>query len=372
MNKTVYGVYDSNAEVIQAIHSLKDRGFEGDDITIVADKEETLDFTNQQAGTDVHTITNVPEDESFMDKVARFFMPEDTSELSMKLADAGLPNNEAAEYVYDVERGKVLVLVNEDADHLTTDRDKFNLRNDEADTGSRTLNTNTAVTDTEANMARGTAVNRDMNTAGSGLNNQVDGPTLGTDDTALGRTASASGKETPSMNRSTDGTSLEANGSDTNRTSNAANTDAYSRERELPQDEKTIQLREEQLNIDKERVQAGEVVVNKEVHEDQKTINVPVEHEEVTVEHRSVSGRDADMNAGTIDDGETIRIPVVEEKLEVSKKPIVTDEIVIKKHAVQETEQVKDTLKKEDVQLESSDESLLREKNATNRKSDNL
>ena len=370
MNKTVYGVYDSNAEVIQAIHSLKDRGFEGDDITIVADKEETLDFTNQQAEANVNTITNVPEDESFMDKVARFFMPDDTADLSTKLANAGLPNNEAAEYVYDVERGKVLVLVNEEANHLTTDRDKFDLGKDGAGTAGRTLDMNTDAVDTKANMARGTAVNRDMNTAGSGLNNQVDGPTLGTDDTTLGRTASEAGTDTPSMNRSTDGTSLGA--ADLDRTRAAANTDAYSRERELPQDEKTIRLREEQLNIDKERVQAGEVVVNKEVHEDQKTINVPVEHEEVTVEHRSVSGRDADLNAGAIEDGETVRIPVVEEKLEVSKKPVVTDEIVIKKHAVQETEQVKDTLKKEDIQLESSDDALVRERNATNRKSDHL
>ena len=49
MNKTVYGVYESNAEVIQAINALKAKGFEGDDITVVADKEETLDFTNLNA-----------------------------------------------------------------------------------------------------------------------------------------------------------------------------------------------------------------------------------------------------------------------------------------------------------------------------------
>ncbi|MFC9597944.1 hypothetical protein ACFY5J_05615 [Peribacillus butanolivorans] len=33
MNKTVYGVYESNAEVIQAINALKAKGFEGDDIS---------------------------------------------------------------------------------------------------------------------------------------------------------------------------------------------------------------------------------------------------------------------------------------------------------------------------------------------------
>ncbi|MCK1981795.1 MULTISPECIES: YsnF/AvaK domain-containing protein [Peribacillus] len=307
MNKTVYGVYESNAEVIQAINALKAKGFEGDDITVVADKEETLDFTNTQRETDVHTMTNVPNDESFMDKVARFFMPEDTADLSTRLANAGLSNSEAAEHVFDVENGKVLVLVEEGEGHLGTAKDKFT-------TGR-------------------------MDTAGTRL-------------------------DTNSTNQLYNGTEK---------------TDALNKEdvygvnghgRELPEDERTLTLREEQLNIDKERVQTGEVVINKEVNEQHKTINVPVEHEEVTVEHRSVSGREANLETGSIEDGETIRIPVVEEKLEVSKKPVVTDEIVIKKHAVQETEQVQDTLKKEDIQLDSTDESIVNEKKATERRTD--
>ncbi|MGG4268095.1 YsnF/AvaK domain-containing protein [Peribacillus simplex] len=298
MNKTVYGVYESNAEVIQAIHALKAKGFEGDDITVVADKEETLDFTNDQRETDVHTMTNVPEDESFMDKVARFFMPKDTADLSTRLTIAGLSNSEAAEHVFDVENGKVLVLVDESEGHLGTARDKF---------------------------------------------------TTGTTDTA-----------NPLSN-------------DTEKADALNKEDVYGvngQGRELPEDERTLQLREEQLNIDKERVQTGEVVINKEVNEQHKTINIPVEHEEVTVEHRSVPGREANLETGSIGDGETLRIPVVEEKLEVSKKPVVTDEIVIKKHAVQETEQVQDTLKKEDIQLDSTDESIVNEKNATEQKID--
>ncbi|MDM5211393.1 YsnF/AvaK domain-containing protein [Peribacillus sp. NJ4] len=307
MNKTVYGVYESNAEVIQAINALKAKGFEGDDITVVADKEETLDFTNQQRETDVHTMTNVPNDESFMDKVARFLMPEDTADLSTRLANAGLSNSEAAEYVFDVENGKVLVLVEEGEGHLGTARDKFT-------TGT-------------------------MDTAGTRLDTNSANPLYnGTE-------------KTDALNKE-DVYGVNGQG------------------RELPEDERTLKLREEQLNIDKERVQTGEVVINKEVNEQHKTINVPVEHEEVTVDHRSVSGREENLETGSIEDGETLRIPVVEEKLEVSKKPVVTDEIVIRKHAVQETEQVQDTLKKEDIKLDSTDESIVNEKKATERRSD--
>ncbi|MGE6375649.1 YsnF/AvaK domain-containing protein [Peribacillus muralis] len=286
MNKTVYGVYETNAEVIQAINALKAKGFEGDDITVVADKEETLDFMYHQRETDVHTITNVSSDESFMDKVARFFMPDETADLSTRLANAGLSNSDAAENVFDVENGKVLVLVEEGKGHLGTAKDKF---------------------------------------------------TTARPDTA--------------------GTSLDAN----------TTTPHYNDTEKI--DARTLKLREEQLSIDKERIQTGEVVINKEVNEQHKTINVPVEHEEVTVEHRSVTGREASLESGSsIQDGETIRIPVVEEKLEVSKKPVVTDEIVIKKHAVQETEQVKDTLKKEEIQLDSTDDSIVNEKNETEKR----
>jgi uncharacterized protein (TIGR02271 family) len=252
-------------------------------------------------------MTNVPNDESFMDKVARFFMPEDTADLSTRLANAGLSNSDAAEHVFDVENGKVLVLVEEGEGHLGTARDKFT-------TGT-------------------------MDTAGTRLDTNSTNPLYnGTE-------------KTDALNKE-DVYGVNGQG------------------RELPEDERTLTLREEQLNIDKERVQTGEVVINKEVNEQHKTINVPVEHEEVTVEHRSVSGREANRETGTIEDGETLRIPVVEEKLEVSKKPVVTDEIVIKKHAVQETEQVQDTLKKEDIQLDSTDESIVNEKKATERRTD--
>ncbi|MGE7120082.1 YsnF/AvaK domain-containing protein [Peribacillus sp. NPDC046944] len=303
MNKTVYGVYESNAEVIQAINALKAKGYEGEDITVVADKEETLDFTNQQRETDVHTITNASHDDSFMDKVARFFMPDEHANLSTKLADAGLSNSEAAEYVYDVERGKVLVLVEEGKGHLTAPRDSFK--------------------------------------AGTEGNTRPVGKTLD------------SNSENPRFN------GAEQNGLLNDKDTSVMN----GRGRGTTEDEKTIRLREEQLNIDKERVQAGEVVIDKEVKEQQKTINVPVEHEEVTIERRPVTGRESGLEAGSIKDGETVRIPVVEEKLEVTKKPVVTDEIVIKKQVVQDTEQVQDTLKKEDIQLDSSDPSIVREKN---------
>ncbi|QCJ41864.1 YsnF/AvaK domain-containing protein [Bacillus sp. S3] len=116
--------------------------------------------------------------------------------------------------------------------------------------------------------------------------------------------------------------------------------------------ERTMKLREEQLDVAKERVQTGEVEVKKEVVEEQKTVHVPVTHEEVYVERQEVGGRTADTTT-PIGSDETIHVPIVEEKVEVSKKPVVTEELVIGKRQVTETEQVTDNIKREEAKVET-------------------
>ena len=125
-------------------------------------------------------------------------------------------------------------------------------------------------------------------------------------------------------------------------------------------DEQTLRLREEQLDVSKERVQAGEVEIHKEVVEEQQKVNIPVTREEVYVERRDVneaaSGTDAVM-----DDDETIRVPIMEEKVEVTKKPVVSEELVIGKREVTDTEQVVESVKHEEAHLEADDDRLVNE-----------
>ncbi|WP_043934146.1 YsnF/AvaK domain-containing protein [Bacillus sp. EB01] len=118
-------------------------------------------------------------------------------------------------------------------------------------------------------------------------------------------------------------------------------------------DERTLRLREEQLDVHKDRVQTGEVEIRKDVVEEQKTINVPVTNEEVYVDRRPVDGNEANLDAGPIGDNETIRVPIVEEKVEVTKKPVVNEELVIGKKEVQSTEQVVENVKREEAHIES-------------------
>ncbi len=113
-----------------------------------------------------------------------------------------------------------------------------------------------------------------------------------------------------------------------------------------------VQLREEELRANKERVQAGEVGIRKDVVSEEKTLNVPVNREEVYIERHPVSGEvPADTPIG--DQGETYRVPVSEERVNVEKQPVVREEIGIGKRTVQDTEQVTDTVRREEAHVES-------------------
>jgi len=113
---------------------------------------------------------------------------------------------------------------------------------------------------------------------------------------------------------------------------------------------RSLRLREEQLNVSKERVQSGEVNLRKEVVTEQKTINVPVMHEEVVIERHAVTGGQTDNTP--IGEGETIRIPVSEEQVNVTKNTVTTGEVSIGKREVQETQQVTDTVRHEEARID--------------------
>lgn len=135
-------------------------------------------------------------------------------------------------------------------------------------------------------------------------------------------------------------------------------TGAYDNNRTDSQ-EQTLKLREEQLDVSKERVQTGEVEVHKEVVQEQQKVNIPVTREEVFVERREVN-ETATGAESTIDEGETIRVPIMEEKVEVTKRPVVTEELVIGKREVTDTEQVVENVRREEAHLDTDNHGSVR------------
>jgi uncharacterized protein (TIGR02271 family) len=123
-----------------------------------------------------------------------------------------------------------------------------------------------------------------------------------------------------------------------------------------------IQLREERLRVNKERVSGGEVGIHKEVTTQRQTVEVPVEREEVVITRHAATGSTA---SGQPIKDEQIRIPVSEERVNVSKDTVVTGEVDISKRKVTENKTVSDDVRKEDVRVDKTGNARVDDRNKT-------
>lgn len=114
--------------------------------------------------------------------------------------------------------------------------------------------------------------------------------------------------------------------------------------RDVEGGEERITLSEEELAIGKRQHAAGEVEIEKHVETEHVRETVPVMREEVTVERRPIeAGSRTDAQIGE----DEIRIPLTEEEVVVDKRTIAKEELVVKKHQVQDERVVEADLRKE-------------------------
>lgn len=113
-------------------------------------------------------------------------------------------------------------------------------------------------------------------------------------------------------------------------------------------DARTLQLREERLTVDKDRVAAGEASIGKRVVTQDASVDVPVMHEELFIQRRPVADGTR-AASGAIGDGETIRVPLMREQVVVDKRTVVTEEVAIGKRTVGGTERVDETVRHEEL-----------------------
>lgn len=145
--------------------------------------------------------------------------------------------------------------------------------------------------------------------------------------------------------------SQNANNQDSqDNTSSQDNNSSSNKQNNNDQTSGSLELHKEELDITKNRIDAGEVVLSKEVVEEQKTVEVPVMHEEVVIKRTPVNER---SNA-SISSEETIHIPVSQEEVQVNKYTVTTEEISASKRKVEETQQVNETLRHETAQVNTT------------------
>lgn len=113
-------------------------------------------------------------------------------------------------------------------------------------------------------------------------------------------------------------------------------------------DAETMRLKEEELRATKTPVETGRVKLGKEVVEEERTMDVPVSREEVFVERHPVDRRPADQPISETE-SQTIDVPVREERVEVEKRPVVYEEVGVGKRAVEDTQTVSDTVRREEL-----------------------
>lgn len=119
-----------------------------------------------------------------------------------------------------------------------------------------------------------------------------------------------------------------------------------------PAGPQNIELRGEELEVEKRKREAGEVRVRKEVVSEQRSLDVPVTREELVVErHPTAEKRAASGDLGEAGSAEEMRIPLREEEVEVRKRPVVRDEVSLGKREVQDTQHIDETVRREELEV---------------------
>jgi uncharacterized protein (TIGR02271 family) len=119
------------------------------------------------------------------------------------------------------------------------------------------------------------------------------------------------------------------------------------------EDELRVQRTEEELRAGTREREAGALRVRKRVRTDREQISVPTRHEEVSVERVQVEGREAPE--AEIGEDEVV-MPVTEEEVVVEKRPVVKEEIRVRKDVVEDEEVVEEDVRREEVDIDDQTE----------------
>jgi uncharacterized protein (TIGR02271 family) len=114
------------------------------------------------------------------------------------------------------------------------------------------------------------------------------------------------------------------------------------------EEELRVQRSEEELAAGTREREAGQLKVRKRVRTDRERIEVPTRHEEVSVERVPVEGEATEAQIGE----DEVVVPVTEEEVVVGKRPVVKEEVRIRKDVVEDTEVVEEDVRREEIEVE--------------------
>ncbi|MFC4771081.1 DUF2382 domain-containing protein [Enterococcus hermanniensis] len=122
----------------------------------------------------------------------------------------------------------------------------------------------------------------------------------------------------------------------------------------LDTDNDSIQLKEEQLDINTHDVTTGKVNIHKNVVNETKTVEVPVKREEIVIERKPVNGETTNTDINDTLEDDTITIPIKEEQIDVNKRTVVREEVDIHKQEHEDVKKVTENVSREELDIDTS------------------
>jgi uncharacterized protein (TIGR02271 family) len=118
------------------------------------------------------------------------------------------------------------------------------------------------------------------------------------------------------------------------------------------EDDVRVRRSEEEIRVQTREREAGEIRVRKRVRTERERLSVPTKRVEVTVERVPVEGAVPAGDKGAQIGEEEVVVPVVEEEIVVEKRPVVKEEIRIRKEVVEDVEVVEEDVRREEVEID--------------------
>lgn len=129
---------------------------------------------------------------------------------------------------------------------------------------------------------------------------------------------------------------------------------------EMNAQEQNLKLYEERLVANKHRRKAGEVLVGKHLETKIAQVSVPVKKERVVIERSGMnSGEAVYPNSVELQEGEIARVEVYEETANVRKEAFVREEVKIRKEISQDTVNVQEQLRREELDVDTQGTPIL-------------
>ena len=113
----------------------------------------------------------------------------------------------------------------------------------------------------------------------------------------------------------------------------------------------TLELLEERLTVNKDRIVAGLVKVGKHVVTEERNVEVELEEEHAHIERTNVD-RVTDKRIGDVDGTGTVEVQLEAERARVGKETYVTEEVNVGKTTERHTETIVETIQREELNID--------------------